>query len=510
MKSDETRLTRSCNSLRIGGIIISVVGALLLFAPSAAIARTAASAHSSHLLDDQKAQITDPVMGTVLPSSTVTFLWGPVSNNVSYYLEIGTTQGSADIYGQAVTGGSTTVSGLPMDDRIFYVRLWSSIGGVWQYNEYNYYTGHAFARFKSPANGSTLTGFATFTWTYVFSIYLSNHLLELGSSPGGHDIFSSWRGGYAWTIIGIPTDGRTVYARIWTVDVDGTWYHDDRTYQTADSRPSITSPANGSTLSSTVTFNWGPYTNGSVYFLDLSSSPGSRDIFADYVTGGSTTVSGIPTDGRTIYVRLWAQYSGAWIHNDYVYQGCNGCVVNTSISQITSPSYGSTFASSNATFTWNPVEGASQYYLDLSSSPGSRDIFADYVTGGSTTVSGIPTDGRAISVRLWTNIGGVWQYNEYTYRASTSGLALISSPVNGSTFTSSTVTFTWNTVAGASQYFLDLNTSPGSRDIFANYVTGGSTTVSGIPTDGRTIYVRLWTNIGGVWSFNTYTYTASH
>jgi hypothetical protein len=405
MKSHETRVLRSSQSLLLA-VIVMVAGAAF------------ASAHSSRLIDDQKAQITDPVNGTALPSSTVTFLWGPVSNNVSYYLEIGNTQGSADIYGHTVTGGSTTVSGLPMDDRIFYVRLWSSIAGVWQYNEYNYYTGHAFSRIKSPANGSTLTGFATFTWTYVFTPYLSNHLLQLGSSPGGHDIFSFWLGGTSGGIFGIPTDGRTVYARIWTVDVDGTWYHDDRTYQTADSRPSITSPANGLTLSSTVTFNWGPYINGSVYFLDLSSSPGSRDIFADYVAGGSTTVSGIPTDGRTIYVRLWAQYAGAWIHNDYVYQGCNGCVVNTSISQITSPSYGSTFASSNVTFTWNPVEGASQYYLDLNSLPGSRDIYANYVTGGSTTVSGIPTDGRTVYVRMWTNVGGVWSFNAYTYTAS--------------------------------------------------------------------------------------------
>jgi hypothetical protein len=70
------------------------------------------------------------------------------------------------------------------------------------------------------------------------------------------------------------------------------------------------------------------------------------------------------------------------------------------------------------------------------------------------------------------------------------------------------VTFTWNPVAGASQYFLDLNSSPGSRDIFANYVAGGATTVTGIPLDGRTIYVRMWTNIGGVWLHNAYTYTA--
>jgi hypothetical protein len=198
-----------------------------------------------------------------------------------------------------------------------------------------------------------------------------------------------------------------------------------------------------------------------------------------------------------------------WQYNDYTYKAASG-----GLAQITSPADGSTFPATTVTFTWNPVAGASQYFLDLNSSPGSRDIFANYVSGGSTTISGIPNDRRTIYVRLWTNIGGVWLYNSYIYQACNAcaafntSISQITSPANGSTFASSTVTFTWNPVAGASQYFLDLNSSPGSRDIFANYVTGGSTTVSGIPADGRTIYVRMWTNIGGVWFYNAYTYTA--
>jgi hypothetical protein len=33
--------------------------------------------------------------------------------------------------------------------------------------------------------------------------------------------------------------------------------------------------------------------------------------------------------------------------------------------------------------------------------------------------------------------------------------------------------------------------------------------VSGLPTDGRTIYVRLWWRIGGSWFFGDSTYTAA-
>jgi hypothetical protein len=33
----------------------------------------------------------------------------------------------------------------------------------------------------------------------------------------------------------------------------------------------------------------------------------------------SKSVSGVPTNGSTIYVRLWTQISGNWTYNDYIY-----------------------------------------------------------------------------------------------------------------------------------------------------------------------------------------------
>lgn len=369
------------------------------------------------------------------------------------------------------------------------------------------------AQITSPANGSTFSSStATFNWSPASGSI--SYYLDLSSSPGSRDIYANFVSGGSTTVTGIPTDGRTIYVRLWSL-INGSWLYYDYSYKafTSNVKAAITSPANGSTFTAaTVNFNWNTVAGATQYFLDLNSSPGSRDIFANYVTGGATTVSGIPTDGRTIYVRLWTYINGGWLFNDYTYKACSNC--GSTLAQITSPANNSTFGSSTITFSWNTVGGASQYFLDLNSSPGSRDIFADYVTGGSKTVSGIPNDGRTIYVRLWTLIGSTWNFNSYTYKACAgcsginTSIAQITSPANGSTFAASSVTFTWNPVAGASQYFLDLNSSPGSRDIFANYVSGGATTVSGIPVDGRTIYVRMWTNIGGVWFYNAYTYKA--
>ena len=83
------------------------------------------------------------------------------------------------------------------------------------------------------------------------------------------------------------------------------------------------------------------------------------------------------------------------------------------------------------------------------------------------------------------------------------------SPVPGSKFTSSTVTFQW-TAGGATAYGLTVGSSPGAADIYNSGTTlhATSQTVSSIPTDGRTVYVRLYSQVSGSWTFNSYTYTA--
>ena len=75
--------------------------------------------------------------------------------------------------------------------------------------------------------------------------------------------------------------------------------------------------------SSTVTFNWSPggqYTD--LYWLDVGNTVGMGDIFASPLSATSQTVYGIPTDGRTIYIRLWTRKSGVWQTPpfDYAYQ----------------------------------------------------------------------------------------------------------------------------------------------------------------------------------------------
>jgi hypothetical protein len=84
------------------------------------------------------------------------------------------------------------------------------------------------------------------------------------------------------------------------------------------------------------------------------------------------------------------------------------------------------------------------------------------------------------------------------------------SPVPGSTFTGSTVTFQW-TPGSATAYGLTVGSSAGGKDIYTSTLLHTtSVTVTNIPTDGRTVYVRLYSQVNNTWSFKSYTYTAFH
>ncbi len=76
--------------------------------------------------------ITSPSPGSVLPDTTVTFVWTLAPGVDAYKLEIGNSQGLGDIYAVVTTAGSQPVGGLPCDGRPVFVQLSIELSGVWQ------------------------------------------------------------------------------------------------------------------------------------------------------------------------------------------------------------------------------------------------------------------------------------------------------------------------------------------------------------------------------------------
>ncbi|UCD29516.1 MAG: hypothetical protein JSV03_03275 [Planctomycetota bacterium] len=92
------------------------------------------------------------------------------------------------------------------------------------------------------------------------------------------------------------------------------------------------------------------------------------------------------------------------------------------------------------------------------------------------------------------------------------GAGVMTDPLPGSTLTSDTVTFSWNAGASSIAYWLYVGSSKGASDIFSDDIWGGRTyaQVTGLPTDGRILYVRLRSRTDTEWRwFNDYIYTAA-
>jgi FtsP/CotA-like multicopper oxidase with cupredoxin domain len=272
----------------------------------------------------------------------------------------------------------------------------------------------------------------------------------------------------------------------------------------------MATPASPSVLAgASVAFTWNNVVGAGGYSLWVGTSQGASDI-ANLPTGLTTAVvaNGLPTNGSTVYVRLYTLIGTTWSFNDYTYTASGTVSAAVMSNPVTN---GSILTGASQTFSWNNVVGAGGYSLWVGTTLGASDI-ANLPTGGTSVVAnGLPTNGSTVYVRLYTLIGTTWLFNDYTYTASgTVTAAVISSPAtNGSTLTSASQTFTWNNVVGAGGYSLWVGTTLGASDI-ANLPTGGTSVVAnGLPTNGSTVYVRLYTLIGTTWLFNDYTYTAS-
>jgi hypothetical protein len=262
-------------------------------------------------------------------------------------------------------------------------------------------------------------------------------------------------------------------------------------------------------MPASATFNWTTVAGADQYWLDVGSTLAHGDLAAVATANTSASVTGIPCDGRTIYVQLFTHTNGAWLTPQrYTYTACTATVA-----QITSPAPQTTLSTS-ATFNWSTAAGADQYWLDVGSTLAHGDLFATAVAATSQVVTGLPCDGRTLYVQLFTHSGGAWLTPQrYTYTAPTgcgATIALMISPTPQTTLSTNSATFTWNAVTNADQYWLDIGTVLASGNLSAGATASTSKTVGGLPCDGSTLYVQLYTHTGGVWlAPQRYTYTAA-
>ncbi len=375
------------------------------------------------------------------------------------------------------------------------------------------------ATMSTPAASSTLTG-STVNFTWYPSSAASAYWLDIGSSAGANNYYSSGNLGSALstTVAGLPTNGSTVYATLYSL-ISGNWVSTAYTYTAlnAGSQTAVlTTPPPTTTLAgSTITFSWNAGTaSPKGYWLDIGSSAGANNYYSSGNLGSalSTTVAGLPTNGSTVYATLYTLVTGTWTPNAYTYTAYN---VTGAAGILTTPAPGGILTSGTITFGWTAGAGASAYWMDIGSMAGGNNYYSSGNLGNvlTTTASGLPTDGSTVYVTLYSLVGGNWIGNAYTYTAlnAAGGLAAMQTPAPGGTIHGTSATFTWSNDVNATAYWVDIGTSAGGNDVYSsgNLSTALTTTVYTLPANGATIYVSLYSYVGGQWLNNPVTYTSA-
>ncbi len=222
-------------------------------------------------------------------------------------------------------------------------------------------------------------------------------------------------------------------------------------------------------------------------------------------------MNGLPTNGSTIYLTLYSLVGGQWVNNAYTYTAYNS---GANKGVITSPTPSSTLIGNAATFTWSTGTSATAYWLDIGNVAGGNQYYQSGNLGNvlTTTANGLPSNGSTVYVTLYSLVGGQWLSNAYTYTAfsGSAGKGVITSPAPSSTLSGSSVTFNWTAGTGASAYWLDVGNVAGGNQYSQSGNLGNvlTTTVYSLPANGSTIYVTLYSLVGGQWLSNAYTYVS--
>jgi hypothetical protein len=285
------------------------------------------------------AVISSPVPGVVLvpnSSGNIAFSWAAVAGATKYRLTVGTGTGDTDVYDSGeitapTTSATMSTSGATMDGSKWYARLYSYISSTWQQNDFVYYDPASIAHLAinvceatNVTNGTGTQGNDVDERSASFPPSFA--LLPIGGPispwvvPTGEPA-SEWQLPDNLAIVTVRyANSRYEFNR--PNQHGGTCGNDDVAIEYDSDYAQLTSPAAGSTLTgSSETFQWSAATGSPVeYWLTIGTGIGDGTYFdASCGTSSSQAVTGLPTDGSTVWVRVWTKYDTLpyWRYNDY-------------------------------------------------------------------------------------------------------------------------------------------------------------------------------------------------
>lgn len=508
------------------------------------------------------ARMTTPTAdGDRLTGASFTFIWGPGAGATQYRLWVGTTPlttaANANKYNASTgTTRQATVTGLPTDGSPIYVKLHSYIGTTWQVRSYTYNA--AAAGVATALKVSTIasqTAASTFGVT-VQSVDALGDPANVTQDTGVSLALLTGTGAVGGTTTGTITNGTS------SVTISGV------TYDTAESGVVLRASRTSGDMLTAANSNGFTVNGGASDHLVIETIPAQgRDIPFDVVVsvedaGNNTTTmtadttvtltldTGSGAVGGTVAGVISAGESSVTISGVTYNTAESGVILTATASggDTVDPADSNAFnvtARTPAKLTMETIasQGTGQTFdvtVHVLDSSDDEALATQDTTITLTRATGTGTVGGTVSGILLTGESSL-TISGVTYGTAETGVSLTATASGGDTLTSATsntftvgnaparmttptadgdqltgasFTFMWDAGVGATQYRLWVGTTPLTSAANANKYNASTgmtrqATVTGLPTDGSPVYVRLHSYIGTTWQARNYTYVAA-
>jgi hypothetical protein len=186
--------------------------------------------------------------------------------------------------------------------------------------------------------------------------------------------------------------------------------------ESSDSRAYLISPADGSIVAPTQTFNWSPGSGVQTYFLWIGSCHDCTDILDEDEGLNLARTVALPDDGRIIYLTLFSLINNSWCWVDYEFVASRPVVA----AALTTPGNGWTVGDPQ-TFDWNLGSSIRDIWLSIGTCFQCGNILYEDEGLATRRTVGLPTNGITLFVTLYSHgSDGNWYWINYQFRASNS------------------------------------------------------------------------------------------
>jgi large repetitive protein len=465
--------------------------------------------------------LSSPVNGALNHSINTTLVWSKSATATSYRLQVAKDQAFTDLIMDQgnLTDTSYSLSSLQNSTKYYWRVNASNAGGTSSYsNIFDFTTIIAAPNapvLTSPLNAalnqatslnliwSSVVGASSYRVQVSTSSNFSSLLIDdstiTGTSKNVSNLENSTQ--YYWRVCASNIGGTSAYSSVFSFT----------TIIAVPAVPTLLSPVNNSANQATeLTLSWNAVAGASTYRVQVSTDVNFSILVMDDATisGTSKNITGL-LNSTQYYWRVNATnlggtsgYSNVWSFTTII--------AAPSVPLLTAPSNGAVNQATSLTLSWGSVTGASSYRVQVATDNSFNNLVVDdaNVVLTSKQISGLSNSTQYFWRVSASNLGGTssystgWSFNTIIAVPSAPTLA---SPANNAVNQSTSLTLSWNAVAGASSYAVQVASDAAFNNLFVNdlNVTGTTRSVSGL-LNNTTYYWRVSaTNINGTSTYST-------